>query len=181
MFLGFYVRKQIYWFDVLFKNKPIIRFICKRLNPILPGTHRTFSLLPCPLIPYSQYSIPSALVIAEALAANNGNANQTVKMLDREKEEMNPNLSTIVRIGGLVHKAIEKLDRLSQDIKENIGWRIDPSMSYRDVLSTFTSLINNYQNRKASDLAYDYFALFQKDVPYMQREFLFGTPSQLLF
>lgn len=179
-FLGYYFRKRLYWLDRLYTNILIIRFECKRFNPVPPGTHRTFSILPCPLIPYSQYPIPSALGIAEALVHNDGDVIKTVKTLEQRYTEVNPEPSTIIRIGDIVQEAIEKLNRLSQDLKENIGWRINKLMPYRDQLSSFISFVKNYQRQKARDLAYDYFDLFQKDVPYMQRDFLFGTPSQLL-
>lgn len=55
-FLQFYSRVRVYFDDTVYDHVKIARFICNRLNPnVAAGTHRTFSLLPYPLVPYSPF------------------------------------------------------------------------------------------------------------------------------
>jgi hypothetical protein len=180
-FLGFYQRQRIYFRDTVFENVSVIRFTCCRHNPVSPGTHRTFSLLPCPLIPNSPYSIQSTLEVTAALEDHSGNAYQTAKALDLLYETMNPEQAAIDRMGLCVREAIDKLNRLPEEIVKAIDWPISlPSSG----VSEFISFTEHYQSQVlahasgAEALSYDYFHVFQKDLPCMQRRFLFGTPSQ---
>lgn len=185
-FLTFYRRKRVYWNGRVYTNVLIIRFECNRLNPnVAVGSHRTFSLLPYPLIPYCPYPIPYILKIARILAENDDNAYQSVRTLEARYEQVNPEMGTIAWIGDLVHKSQDKLNRLSHQIRDRIGWRMPLSMPYRDQLSHFISFVTNYRSQQVAgsiatnrDLSYDYFHLFQQERPFMQRDFLFGTPSQ---
>lgn len=180
-FLGFYERKQVCFSDIIYIDVEIVRFICGRLNPVPSGTHRTFSLLPCQLVPQSQYSIQSTLEVAAALDDHSGNTYQTAKAVDSLYTEINPELDAIAGMGNYVREAIDKLNRLPQEILKAISWSIPSSTP---VLSDFISFIKNYQSQVLANvsgacaLSYDYFYLFQKDLSYMQRDFLFGTPSQ---
>ncbi|MGH7495180.1 MAG: hypothetical protein ACREOO_22645 [bacterium] len=57
--MQFYTRATAHIGDTVYKDVPIGRFICCRLNPnVPPETHRKFSLLPHhPLVPYSPYAL----------------------------------------------------------------------------------------------------------------------------
>ena len=180
-FLGFYHRKRIYFSDTVFENVLVIRFTCCRHNPVSPGTHRTFSLLPCHLIPKSPYSIQSILEVTAALEDHSGNACQTAKALDLLYETMNPEPEAVARMGLYVREAIDKLNRLPEEIVKAIDWKMPSSTS---VVSEFSAFADHYQSQVlahasgAEALSYDYFHVFQKNLPYMHRRFLFGTPSQ---
>ena len=94
---------------------------------------------------------------------------------------MNPEPAAIARMGLCVREAIDKLNRLPEEIVKAIDWPISlPSSG----VSEFISFTEHYQSQVlahasgAEALSYDYFHVFQKDLPCMQRRFLFGTPSQ---
>jgi hypothetical protein len=180
-FLGFYKRKKVYDGDEIYQNVLIFRFKCNRLNAVPAGTHRTFSLLPCFLIPYSQYSINSAIKIAEELDTYCGDLDLTAKALDSRYETMNPERGTIADIGNYVKRAIKKMNQLPVKIKKAIQWN---QHSYQSGISRFISFAKNYKNQSFSGLtgiialSWDYYDTFQKDMPYMERDFLLGTPSQ---
>jgi hypothetical protein len=133
------------------------------------------------LIPNLQYSIQSALEVAVALEDHCGRAYQTAKALDSLHEKMNPEQDAILKMDGYVRGAIDKLNRLPQEIVKAIGWSIPYSTPG---LSDFIAFADRYQSQVldnasgAEALSYDYFHLFQKDLPYMQRDFLFGRASQ---
>ena len=101
--------------------------------------------------------------------------------LDLLYETMNPEPAAITRMGLCVREAIDKLNRLPEEIVKAIDWPISSSPSG---ISEFISFADHYQSQVlahasgAEALSYDYFHVFQKDLPYMQRRFLFGTPSQ---
>lgn len=57
-FLGTYRRKSVITSrGVIYHNIPIARFRCRRRGKKNPTAHKTFSLLPYELIPYSKFSI----------------------------------------------------------------------------------------------------------------------------
>ena len=57
-FLGYYSREVIDERGTYYKAFPIFRFECKRKGGTPTVDHRTFSLFPYQLVPYTKYSIP---------------------------------------------------------------------------------------------------------------------------
>jgi hypothetical protein len=57
-FIEYYVRKVTDENGTFYKRFPIARYICQRKGKKKIFKHKTFSLLPYQLVPYSQYSIP---------------------------------------------------------------------------------------------------------------------------
>lgn len=57
-FIGYYFRGVIDEKGTYYKAFPIARYLCTRKRSALTVTHRTFSLLPYQLVPYTKYSIP---------------------------------------------------------------------------------------------------------------------------
>lgn len=178
-FLGYYIRVRVYFGDTVYVAVKIARFLCNRLYPVPPGTHRTFSLLPSCLIPYVRHSIDMTLEVAEMLSKNDENAYQTSRTLASRYENPTPVPATSGRIKDQAYEAIGKLNRLPQELQEMIDWS-----ACRATLSGLISFAKNYRSRILSGakgvyaLCYDWFYLFLQDLPFMQRGFLFGTPSQ---
>lgn len=180
--MQFYVRVRIYLGDTVYEDILIIRFICRRLNPnVPPGTHRTFSLLPYPLVPYSPYALPTTFTLAAALTEHGENPYQTSQVLASQYENLNPEPATLTRIKHRLLEAVHKLKQVPQKFQSLIS----PLLSRRSItLSELLALLGSYQSpvlvsaSGARALSYDWFYVFQEERPYMQRDFLFGTPSQ---
>lgn len=181
-YLGGYLRKKIYFRDQVYSNVTIIRFECHRRQPnVSVGTHRTFSLLPCPLIPYQSHTISVCLTIAETLAKQKGRASQTANLITNRFFEATPEPAVVLRIGQMVYAAIAKLHQIAQTVA-GTGWRTNAEPG-RERLAEFIRFVQRYRSQELQEqgicaLCYDYFYLFQRQQPYMQRDFLFGTPSQ---
>ena len=54
--IGFYKRKQVIVDNKIYENVPIARWLCQRKG-YQKSTHKTFSLLPFPLIPYHRHGL----------------------------------------------------------------------------------------------------------------------------
>lgn len=181
-YLGCYLRKKIYFRNKVYSNVTIIRFECNRKQPnVSVGTHRTFSLLPCPLIPYQSHTISVCLTIAKTLANQHGHASQTAYLTDNQFLEATPEPAVVLRIGQMVYAAIAKLHHVAQTVA-GTGWRTNTEPG-RERLAEFIRFVQRYRSQELQEqgicaLCYDYFYLFQRQQPYMQRDFLFGTPSQ---
>jgi hypothetical protein len=190
-FLGFYFRVRVYCDGRVYHNIAVARFICRRLHPeVAAGTHRTFSLLPAFLIPYCPYALDLMVAVAEQLDHHAENVYQTTNTLanhyDQEtnSESLNLYAATVSRIKHRLYEAMNKLNQLSSTVQKLIGW----SNGARG-WSALLAFINHYRSRLhatlsgACALAQDWFYLFQEgpdgpSLPYMQRDFLFGTASQ---
>lgn len=168
---------------MVYEHVKIARFICNRLNSDVPlGTHRTFSLLPSPLVPYSPYALELVLAIASTLSEHAGNAYQTSYTLASQYEHLSPDPATLNRIEHRLEEAIRKLAQRPQAFPSRMR---DCALRWNGgKLSDFIAFVNNYHSpilpeaSGACALSYDWFYLVQQDLPYMQRDFLFGTPSQ---
>jgi hypothetical protein len=181
-YLGCYVRKRLHFGDRVYDDVAIIRFECQRLQPDVPaGSHRTFSLLPCPLIPYHSYTIPLSLEIAQTLTQQQGHASQTAHLVAQRFFEANPERATVLRLGRVIHAAMDKLDHMAATF-EVLGWHRCPK-AFPERLADFIRFVQRYRSQELQEhgicaLCYDYFYRFQNQRLYMQRDFLFGTPSQ---
>lgn len=181
-FLQFYVRVRVYFGDTVYVNVKIARFLCNRLNPNVPaGTHRTFSLLPYPLVPYSQYALDAALAMTTTLSEHTDNAYQASYAVASQYEHLSPEPATLVRIKIRMDEAQSKLKRFLRAFPS--VRRDGPCWNGRK-LSDFLAFANNYHSRLlpavtgVCALSYDWFYLIQQALPYMHRDFLFGTSSQ---
>ena len=118
-FLQFYTRATVYFDNAVYQNVPIGRFICCRLNPnVAPETHRTFSLLPHPLVPYSPYALNTTIALATALSEHADNAYQTSQTLASAYENLNPDPTTLGRIKGRLLEALRKLQSLPEKLQQ---------------------------------------------------------------
>jgi hypothetical protein len=171
--------------DRIYENVLIARFICRRLNPnVPPGTHRTFSLLPYPLVPYSPYALNTTIALVSALSAHADNAYQTSQELASQHENLNPDPTTLGRLKGRLLEAIDKLKRLPEKFQQMIKPNQGANGSAMETLADLITLLTSYHSQVllevsgACALSYDWFYVFQAELPYMGRDFLVGTPSQ---
>ncbi len=185
-FLQFYTRATVYFGNTVYEDVPIGRFICCRLNPnVPPETHRTFSLLPHPLVPYSPYALHTTIALATALAEHADNAYQTSQTLASAYENLNPGPTTLGRIKRRLVEALRKLKRLPETLQQMISERSIPTGRTLETLADLITLMVTYHSPAcgigvsgACGLSYDWFYVFQAELPYMERDFLVGTPSQ---
>lgn len=110
--------------------------------------------------------------MAGTLAEHAENAYQTSHTLASEHDKLNPVVSTLIRLKHRLHQAADKWCVFSEEC-----------MPLSDVVE-FVEAYSSELLPNASGLyafTYDYFYDLQKDLPYMERDFLFGTPSQKRF
>jgi hypothetical protein len=184
-FLQFYTRATVYFDNAVYQDVPIGRFICCRLNPnVPPETHRTFSLLPHPLVPYSPYALNTTIALAAALAEHADNAYQTSQTLASAYKNLNPDPTTLGRIKGRLVEALRKLQRLPEKFQQILHQNKSSNSRSLETLADLLTLLVSYHSQVligvsgACGLSYDWFYVFQAALPYMQRDFLVGTPSQ---
>jgi hypothetical protein len=185
-FLQFYTRTTVYFGNTVYEDVPIGRFICFRLNPnVPPETHRTFSLLPHPLVPYSPYALHTTIALATALGAHADNAYQTSQALASQYENLNPDPTTLGRIKSRLLEALHKLKRLPEKFQQMLNSNNSSDRRTLETLADFITLLVSYHSPAcgigvsgACGLSYDWFYVFQAELSYMQRDFLVGTPSQ---
>lgn len=183
--MQFYTRDAVYFGDTVYENVPVGRFICYRLNPNLPpGTHRTFSLLPYPLVPYSPYALPTTIELVSALSAHADNAYQTSQVLASQHENLNPDPTTLGRIQRRLVEALRKLQRLPEKFQQMLHQNMSSNSRSLETLADLITLLISYHSQVlrevsgACALSYDWFYVFQAELSYMVRDFLVGTPSQ---
>ena len=153
--------------------------------------HRTFSLLPHPLIPYSPYALDTSVELVTALTDHAGNAYQTSQTLASTYENLNPIPTTLGRLKDRLLEALDKLRCLPEKFQQMIKPNQGANGRTLETLADFITLLVNYHSpacgigvsgRKALSgacgLSYDWFYVFQAELPYMARNFLVGTPSQ---
>jgi hypothetical protein len=156
-----------------------------------PGTHRTFSLLPHPLVPYSPYALDTTIALTTALAEHADNAYQTSQTLASAYENLNPDPTTLGRLKGRLLEALHKLQsRFAGPEKFQsrlAGLNPNKSSNSRTLatLADFITLLVTYHSPAcgigvsgACALSHDWFYVFQVELPYRARDFLVGTPSQ---
>jgi hypothetical protein len=183
--LQFYTRVTVYFDDTVYEDVPIGRFICCRLNPNVPSeTHRTFSLLPHPLVPYSPYALNTTIALATAFTEHADNAYQTSQALASAYKNLNPDPPTLGRIKGRLLEALHKLKRLPEKFQQQLDPNNSSNRRTMATLADFITLLMTYHSQVlsgvsgAGGLSYDWFYVFQAELPYMERDFLVGTPSQ---
>jgi hypothetical protein len=183
-FLGFYVRRRVYGLGAVYEQVKILRFVCQRLNPTAPvGTHRTFSLLPIFLIPYVRSSLDFVMTVAEELTSHAEIVYRATGVLI-SKHDTDFNATTTARCKADLHRALDKLNGLPAKIRHALGWS-----QRTEKLSALVDLVKRYKSPLhparpwwgACALSQDWFYEFHHGLRYMQRDFLFGTASQLRF
>jgi hypothetical protein len=141
-------------------------------------------LLPHPLVPYSPYALNTTIALAAALAEHADNAYQTSQTLASAYKNLNPDPTTLGRIKGRLVEALRKLQRLPEKFQQILHQNKSSNSRSLETLADLLTLLVSYHSQVligvsgACGLSYDWFYVFQAALPYMQRDFLVGTPSQ---
>lgn len=181
-FIGYYYREVIDEKGTYYKDFPIARFLCRRKGNKRIIRHKTFSLLPYQLIPYSKYSIAFIIKTLEA---------RHIKGLSIYKlqEYLDTFSSTTISIGAeqllgfkrFIKNAIDKI-MMSQYYQEFTA-KVRGEGTEQGLLKGFLGLIHTFECCKIKPsirgpcaLGYDYY--LQGGGYFTNAYFLFGTPSQ---
>ncbi len=185
--IGFYKRKKVIVDYKIYPDVPIARWLCQRKGPG-KAQHKTFSLLPYPLIPYHRHGLNVIVDTVNFHHHNGSSFEQTKSFISSNGVDTDIPLENnhIHDFNNIFSQALLKLTtvaELNQQISQTSYW--DSS----DPIATMLQFINNYESlflstRKlqasnAEQLALDFLYHFQTD-DYFDRHFLFGTPSQKL-
>lgn len=182
-FIGYYYRRVIDERGTYYKAFPIARYLCNGKGKAVTVKHRTFSLLPYQLVPYTKYSVP---FILNALMKVYGQDSYSVKKLldymagfDSE-EYIDLSTSTFYAFRSFILTCIDKM--LAMGFYKEISAQLQtPSEKQRIRVflvftEDFTCSKPDPEIRGPCALGYDYYI---KDGGYMRNaHFLFGTPSQ---
>jgi len=184
--IGFYYRKKIVFEFNSYENVPIARWLCQKKGH-LKVKHRTFSLLPCALIPYHSHDLNLISETVKHKQQQEGTTFENVKSyisdkgIDTDIALENNQINDFQKI---ITNAFTKLMAIPE-----LKQRIEKADSFqsRYPITTVLNFIDSYQspflttaNLKTSNiekLACDFFFNFQSGC-YFDRHFLFGTPSQ---
>lgn len=181
-FSGYYYRGVVDEKGTYYKAFPIARYLCNRRGKAFQVKHRTFSLLPYQLVPYSKYSIP---FILNALRKVYGEDNSVKGLLDylagiKSEEYIDLSVSTFHAFKFFILTTIDKMLAMGfyREIKSQFqspsrGQRVRIFLSFAE---HFTCLNISPEIRGPCALGYDY---YMQDGGHMRNaHFLFGTPSQ---
>jgi hypothetical protein len=181
-FIGYYYREVIDERGTYYKSFPIARYVCNRKGTALTAKHRTFSLLPYQLVPYSKYSLP---FILNALRKVYGEDRSVKELLDYlagfgKQEYLDLSASTFYAFRAFILTAIDKILAMgfypaitAQLQTPAQGQRIRVFLFFAD---DFCCSKTDPEIRGPCALGYDYYL---EDGGYMRNaHFLFGTPSQ---
>ncbi len=181
-FIGYYYREVIDEKGTYYKAFPIARYLCNRKGKALSVTHRTFSLLPCQLVPYSKYSLP---FILNALRKVYGEDSSVKGLLDYlagfgSGEYIDLSASAFYAFRAFILTAIDKM--LAMGFYKEISAQLQTSSEKQRIrifivfAEDFSCCKTDPEIRGPCALGYDY---YMEDGGYMRNaHFLFGTPSQ---
>ena len=181
-FIGYYYRGVIDEKGTYYKAFPIARYLCNRKGTALTVKHRTFSLLPYQLVPYTKYSIP---FIINALKKVYGEDNSVKVLLDYlagfdPGKYIDLSVSSFYAFRAFILTSINKMMAMGF-YKESTASLQIPSEKQRIKIflvfaEDFTCCKTNPKIRGPCALGYDY---YMEEGGYMRNaHFLFGTPSQ---
>ncbi len=175
-FLGFYYREVVDENGTYYKLFPILRFICARKG-FRNAKHRTFSLLPSQLVPYSKYSLPFVHKAMKEWKLDGKSVKEVLDELTLMEETgvlcISP--STLYQFESLLLTATEKI------LTTGFLQEIHPSLNNPDKETRIRTWLGFFDEgiRAPSVIAYQFYLHgggYQKNAP-----FLFGTPSQFRF
>jgi hypothetical protein len=181
-FIGYYCRGVIDEKGTYYKAFPIARYLCTSKGKALSVKHRTFSLLPYQLVPYSKYSLP---FILNALRKVYGEDSSVKGLLDYlagfgSGEYIDLSANAFYAFRAFILTAIDKM--LAMGFYKEISAQLQTS-SEKQRIRIFIVFAEDFscckidpERRGPCALGYDY---YMEDGGYMRNaHFLFGTPSQ---
>jgi len=181
-FIGYYFRGVIDEKGTYYKAFPIARYLCNGKGKALSVKHRTFSLLPYQLVPYSKYSLS---FILNSLRKVYGEDRSVKVLLDylagnEAQEYVDLSASAFYAFRAFILTAIDKM--LAMGFYKEIAAQMQ-TPSERQRIRVFLFFAEDFSCCKTDPeirgpcaLGYDY---YMEDGGYMRNaHFLFGTPSQ---
>lgn len=181
-FIGYYYRGLIDEQGTYYKAFPIARYLCNGKGKAVLVRHRTFSLLPYQLVPYSKYSIP---FIIKALSKVYMEDSSVKGLLDylagfESEEYIDLSVSTFYAFRTFILTAIDKM--LAMGFYRDVAAQLQ-TPSGKERLRIFLVFAENFtclkikpEIRGPCALGYDYY--MQGGGHVRNAHFLFGTPSQ---
>ncbi len=185
--IGFYKRKKVIVEYKIYEDVPIARWLCQRKGPGKPQ-HKTFSLLPYPLIPYHRHGL-NIIVDTVNFHHHNGTTLEQTKAfissngVDTDIPLENNQIHDFMKIFSQALLKLTTVAELKQQISQASYWdSSDPIGTMLNFIAGYQTSFSTTQQLHASNaeqLALDFLYHFQTD-DYCYRHFLFGTPSQKL-
>jgi hypothetical protein len=182
-FIGYYHRPVFDENGTYYKAFPIARFLCRRKGDKPIVDHRTFSLLPHQLIPYSKYSIPFIFKVLNSIHIEDKSVMEVQTYLSGFEQVgiyVDLSASSIYRFKRLVLEAINKL--LSSAGYPEAEKILQQSSVYHRIKAfiLFARTFWCYKTRPCirgpCALSYDYY--MRGGGWFRNNYFLFGIPSQ---
>lgn len=180
VFLGFYYRKVVDENGTFYKRFPILRYECKRKG-FKNVDHRTFSLLPIPLIPYTKYSIPFIFKVLKKRHLEGKSINEALDFVAEMQDNgvicIHP--ATLYGFEKLFVKSTEKI-LTSGFLREFAVLILIPDILPR--LKRFLEALEGRTDGRARDPCALGGEFYLEGGGYARNaHFLFGTPSQFRF
>ncbi len=181
-FMGYYHRGVVDEKGTFYKAFPTGRFLCTGKGMGFRVKHRTFSLLPYQLVPYSKYCLPFILKILKERYVTGRSVKAILDYLAGGRDSVYMDLSTsgIHAFKDFILSCINKLlvcgyyskaERLLQ--QPSAGPRIEAFIGFAEA---FVCAKVQPSVRGPCAVGYDYY--LQGGGPFGNGYFLFGTPSQ---
>jgi len=179
-FIGYYEREVIAEDGRYYNRFPIARYKCRGKGNNTKISHKTFSLLPYQLVPYTKYSIPFIIKTLELRHIEGRSIFQIHDYLAcfGEEEILSIGSNQLWEFTKIVIESVERIFALGYytGIKCN-------SQDYEEQLKIFIEFAQAFEPQKCSPpirgpcaLSYDFY--LNGGSYFKNAYFLFGTPSQ---
>jgi hypothetical protein len=181
-FIGYYYRCVIDEKGTYYKAFPIARYLCNQKESALSIKHRTFSLLPYQLVPYTKYSIPFIMSCLKKVYGEDSSVKELLDYLAGFETGAYVELSTSVfhAFKAFILTCINKMSAMGF-YREAEAALQNPSRKQR--IKAFLIFTEDFACHKADQpirgpcaLGYDFY--LSNGGCFRNGYFLFGTPSQ---
>jgi hypothetical protein len=182
-FIGYYQRPVIDENGTYYKALPVARYLCRRKGGQPIVDHKTFSLLPYQLVPYSKYSIPFIFRVLKSIYVQGQSVMEVQTYLSRSQQTgiyIDLGAASIYGFKKVILEAISKL--LSSAYYPDAEKIVHQSRNHQRI-KAFVSFAQAFCCYKVSPcirgpcaLSYDFY--MQGGGWFRNSYFLFGTPSQ---
>lgn len=183
LFIGYYTRGVIDEHGTYFKEFPIARYRCQSKGKRRAENHRTFSLLPYQLVPYTRYSIP---FIIKSLKARYEEGLSISKLQDYlagfgKDEILSMSADQLLDFKQIVLEAVHKIT--ARGHYQEWEKEVFPKSTDQQILVAFIAFASCFECCKVEPsirgpcgLGYDFY--LSEGGFLHHAHFLFGTPSQ---
>jgi hypothetical protein len=182
-FIKYYTRGVIDENGTYYKNFPIARYLCERRGGQSEVSHKTFSLLPYQLVPYTKHSVPFIMKMLELKHIEGLSISKLQDYVANfgEDEILSITSDQLSDFKQLIHDAINKI--MTTEHYLEIREKISLMGSEQERLITFIEFAQGFecfkidpQIRGPCGLPYDFY--LTEGGYFHNAPFLFGTPSQ---